>query len=146
MLCQIARSDAIPALRELLNSEALPRRIAAALALWRLNERPDAAVRVLARAVAEGATDDVSREALAALGDFGAAAAPALPAMIAALDEPACRAAAARALVRLGPAGEAAVPALVRGFTTDAVYFYRVYVGRCWGRCGRRPCCRTWRN
>ncbi len=130
VLWQVAKSDAIPALRELLKSEALPRRIAAALALWRLKERPDAAVPVLARAVAEGATDDVRCEAVAALGDFGAAAAPALPAMIAALGDLTCRAAAARSLVRLGPHGEAAVPALVRGFTTDAAYFYRAEVGR----------------
>jgi len=129
-LWQVGKSDAIPALRELLNQEAPPRRIAAALALWRLKERPDAAVPVLARAVAEGTTDDLRREAVAALGDFGAAAVPALPAMIAALGDLTCRAVAARALVQLGPFGAAAVPALVRGFTTDAVYFYRAEVGR----------------
>ena len=129
-LWQVGKSDAIPTLRELLNQEAPPRRTAAALALWRLKERPDAAVPVLARAVAEGATDDVRREAVAALGDFGAAAVPALPAMIAALGDLTCRAAAAFALVKLGPHGAAAVPTLVRGFTTDAAYFYRAEVGR----------------
>jgi HEAT repeat protein len=63
----------------------------------------------------------VRRKAAEALGQAGAAAGEAVPALTRLLDDSSreVRAAAAESLGRMGPAAEAAVPALIRRLTTD---------------------------
>jgi hypothetical protein len=111
---EVARPDAIPRLIQGLSSSDLDVMRESSRALARLGEPA-------ARALAAEVRDRQSTAAAWALGEMGAAAAPAVPALADALGSGRkhLRKAAAQALAKLGQTAAPALPALVRALAAD---------------------------
>jgi HEAT repeat protein len=103
-----AAKDAAPAVAGLLDDAHAPVRVRAALALWQIDRRADAALAVLTDQLSSP-NRAVRLDALAALGRMGAAAGPAVPALLdAAANGPGeAQPLARRALEQVGAAGAA---------------------------------------
>jgi HEAT repeat protein len=73
---------AVPALREAIDSDDLPARPHAALALWKIDRQGDEAVRVLVDVLRDGGHTPARLDAARALAEMGRAAKPAIPALL----------------------------------------------------------------
>jgi HEAT repeat protein len=106
-----AAADAIPDLQRALHDKNPAVRLYAAQALWRVQGKPDQALPVLAAGLKDEAAPDL---AAMLLGEMGAAASPAVPALgeLTRHKNEYVRAQAMYALGRIGPAAAPAVPAL----------------------------------
>ncbi|WP_164104412.1 HEAT repeat domain-containing protein [Candidatus Laterigemmans baculatus] len=117
-------AEATDALVEMLNDEEGPVRVAAALALWRIDHENALSLPTLIAALTDSHQE--TREfAARALGTLEPAASPALSAFIAALGDESwiVRSEAAQTLGAIGPAAAEATPALIELLLDEEEYF-----------------------